>query len=343
MYRKESTELWKTFNGGIQGFLPLRFHDSVLNYLRKIVSQGMKLKKVSLIQSKVESSMYFFTNTLFMFTIGSIMILSAIFVVEDKITIGGLTAIMMYNSLLSQPLIQLQSVVKRVQKLKVSANRIFMILDIPMDVNEEYGIVDEIKVTDLYYKLEEKQILKNINLHIKAGDSILIQGMTGVGKTTLVNVLVGLCDSTKGTVEYLYQNNPVVYKPRVSYMLQDEFLFDDTIYSNILVGNQNAGHEQLCEVITICELDDIVKSHSEGIGNNGICLSGGERKRVLLARTIIDSKADIYVFDEMSAALDQDTFIRIWERIDLYLADKIRIYIEHDMQIEDKVDYILSI
>lgn len=343
MCRKETSSLWKTFNEGIMGFLSLRFHDSVSEYQQKIVGQGRSLKKASLTQSKLESVTYFFTNTLFMVTIGSIMTVSAIFVVEKKITIGGLTAIMMYNSLLSQPLIQLQDVVKRIQRLKVSAGRIFQVMDLPAGNKEEYGAVDEIQVRNLCYTVEGKQILQNINLDIKVGDSLMIQGTTGAGKTTLVNVITGLYDSTQGSVKYLHKNRPAMRLPRVSYMLQDEYLFDDTIYHNILVGNQRADEAKLREVIAICGLEEIVRSHKGNIGNNGIHLSGGERKRVLLARTIIDSEADVFVFDEMSASLDHATFLEVWERIDTYLKKKIRIYIEHDTCIKDRVKNVLTV
>lgn len=72
-------------------------------------------------------------------------------------------------------------------------------------------------------------------------------------------------------------------------------------------------------------------------------ISGGERKRVLIARTIADINSDFFIFDEMSAALDKETFMRIWNKVDLYLKDKIRIYIEHDMSIKDSVDRTISI
>ena len=94
---------------------------------------------------------------------------------------------------------------------------------------------------------------------------------------------------------------------------------------------------------SICELEDIIRHHKGPIGENGICLSGGERKRVLIARTIADYDSDLFIFDEMSASLDHDTFLRIWNRVDHYLKAKSRVYIEHNRSIQKLVDCVIDV
>lgn len=342
--RKESTELWKTFEEGILGFLPLRFHQDISYYLKKIESRGMTLKKAMKKQAYLESSSYFFTSSLFMITIGCIMIVSSVFVVKGQITIGGLTAVMMYNNLLSEPLIQLQEIVKKIQKLRVSLSRLAGIYTLSVDeMQEQTGPIDTILIEDAGYLVNGKEILGHVNLNIKMGTSVMIGGKTGAGKTTLVNLITGVYPCSSGRVSYQYQNQSVGYFPKISYMLQDEYLFDDTVYNNILIGNRNAGQKKLEEVVSICGLEHVITAHPGKIGANGKNLSGGERKRVLLARTILDEDSDIFVFDEMSASLDEDTYIRLWKSIDTFLQRKIRIYIEHNDCMQAYVDELIVI
>lgn len=342
--REKSTELWSTFEEGILGFLSLRLHNDIKNYFSKIKNRGISLKNALERQAGLESRTYFCTSSLFMITIGCIMISSSIFIVNGKITVGGLTAIMMYNNLLSEPMIKLQDIVKKSQKLNVSANRLKKIFShIEVDEDNVNDVVDKIMLENIYYKINGRSILENISLTISPKSSLMIHGETGSGKTTLVNIITGVYACTEGNIRYFYNDRKRDCRPRVSYMLQDEYLFNDTIYENICIGNRTATKENIDNIIKICKLSSVIKNHPEKIGENGKYLSGGERKRILLARTIIDSTADIYIFDEMSSSLDVDTYRELWENIEQFLCKKIRIYIEHSTIFYNKADSIILI
>ena len=292
--REKSTELWSTFEEGILGFLSLRLHNDIKNYFSKIKNRGISLKNALERQAGLESRTYFCTSSLFMITIGCIMISSSIFIVNGKITVGGLTAIMMYNNLLSEPMIKLQDIVKKLQKLNVSANRLKKIFShIEVDEDNVNDVVDKIMLENIYYKINGRSILENISLTISPKSSLMIHGETGSGKTTLVNIITGVYACTEGNIRYFYNDRKRDCRPRVSYMLQDEYLFNDTIYENICIGNRTATKENIDNIIKICKLSSVIKNHPEKIGENGKYLSGGERKRILSARTIIDSTADI--------------------------------------------------
>lgn len=342
--RETTTSLWKSFSEGILGFIPLRFHGFIDEYFKKVNAQGELLKKTSINQGKIESLSYLATSSLFMVTIGVIMIASSIFVVQGSMTLGGLTAIMMYSHMLSDPLINLQEINHKIQRLKVSLFRAQKIMDLPVEETPQtHKNIDEIELANAKFAVDDHTILDNINLHINKASSLIISGATGSGKTTLVNLLTGIYEGKPGMVTYKNGGKVINGTPNVSYMLQDEYVFDDTITSNILIGNRNLTPGELERIIEVCELGDVARNHIGALGDNGQKLSGGERKRVLLARTIADINSDIFIFDEMSAALDNETFVRIWNKVDLYLKDKIRIYIEHDMSIKDKVDHVILI
>lgn len=338
--RIEYEGLWKNFNEGIKGFITLRLHKTIWYFIDNIKKQGEKLKEIAINQSSIESKNFFVTNVIFMTTIGCIMMVASIGVVGGKVSIGGLTAIMMYNHMLTDPLINLQEVVQKIQKVKVAFGRINEVLNYPVEEKQEiFGEVDELTLKNIDYAINNIDILKNVNCDIKEKESLLITGTTGCGKSTLVNIISGIYRSNNGTVEWGWKGKKISYKPRISYMMQDEYLFDMTIEQNILIGSKKIGRIELKKIIEICRLKEIIENKQYNIGENGNKLSGGERKRILIARTLADKDANVYVFDEMSASLDERTFLKIWEDVDKYLQNKIRIYIEHNLVIESYVNH----
>lgn len=345
--REETSQLWKTFNEGILGFIPLRIHNYIEDYIVRIQDRGEQLQNTHINQARLESLVFLITTALFMVTIGLIIIIASIFVIYQKATIGGLTAILMYNHMLSDPLIQLQDINQQLIKLRVSFQRIMNIFDLPIDdkaLKLAHTGVDGVKIEKLYLKINDNTILKNVNLNILPKSSIMIKGESGSGKTSLINILTGVYELTDGSMKFYYKSSITDSSPKVSYMMQDEYIFDDTIENNIRIGNKEITLDEIKVLIDICELDKVYENFgNDPIGENGVKLSGGERKRLLIARTLADASADIFVFDEMSASLDENNYKLIWDRLEELLSNKIRIYIEHNPYIENRVDSIITI
>ena len=338
--QRRATELmWKTFTEGIYGFLPVKLHRVTETYYKKVSKNGESLADSQIRQSRLENLTYFCTSSLFMFSIGIILIISALMITKDIISVGGLTAILMYNHMLTDPLLETVSINQDLIRLKVSVGRLQQILNLPKDrENLPVVPVDEILLENISYDFESRTIIKDLTLNLKAPVSLAVFGKTGAGKTTLVNLITHIYTPRKGHVQYRWKGSVVQGLPKISYLIQDEYLFDDTITNNIMIANPSLPEEDFKEIVRECHLAEVLKNHSGTIGENGAHLSGGERKRVLLARALADSQADIYVFDELSSALDAGTFQQIFTNVETRLKDKIRIYIEHNRSIEDKVD-----
>jgi ATP-binding cassette subfamily B protein len=180
----------------------------------------------------------------------------------------------------------------------------------------------ELKNINFYYK-SKTIILKDLNLKIKFGEKIGIIGYTGSGKSTLIDILVGLLFPTSGQV--IIDNTKIdlrkkIWKYNMGYVSQNICLIDDTIKANIAFGNFNddINNERIKKVLSDVEMWDVVKNlkykTNTIIGERGITLSGGQKQRLGLARALYH-KPPLLILDEAFSALDIETELKIFNRI----------------------------
>ncbi len=180
-----------------------------------------------------------------------------------------------------------------------------------------------------------ENVVNDICLTINKGDRIGIVGASGEGKTTFVNMLLGFLEPNEGKI--MVDGGDIRQSVRgwmknIGYIPQMIFLVDDTIRNNIVFGSPNASDERIWEVLKIAKLDEFVKSLEHGldteVGENGVRLSGGQRQRIGMARALYHDP-DILVFDEATAALDDETESVIMNEIYGFNKDKTLIIIAH--------------
>lgn len=190
-------------------------------------------------------------------------------------------------------------------------------------------------------------ILKNLNIAIRKGESVAIVGESGVGKTTLVDLLLGLITPTEGRI--LVDGTPLTdydlssWRKSIGYMSQDIFLFHDTIEANLKWTAPGVSDEEIKAAVSLAYADEFLSEMPEGyrtiIGDRGVRLSVGQRQRLALARTILQNPKFI-ILDEATSSLDSESEAMIQQAIGNIWADKTVITIAHRLSTVRDVDQI---
>lgn len=216
--------------------------------------------------------------------------------------------------------------------------------DTPLQFNSE------LRIESLYFRYQnsETDVLKNINMTIPSGSSIGLVGKTGAGKSTLVDILLGLLEPTSGQIRV--DSTPVFdqlaqWQLNIGYIPQDIYLLDDTIKHNIALGlNDNEIDEQrMKQAITIAQIQDLIESLPDGwdttVGERGVRLSGGQLQRVGMARALY-TDPDVLVMDEATSSLDSSTEQSVMQALDRARQGRTFIMIAHRMSTVKKCDVI---
>ena len=178
-------------------------------------------------------------------------------------------------------------------------------------------------------------VIKCNNLFIKSNSKVLLYGNSGGGKSTLIKLLVRYLNNYKGEIlidnRNLLTYNLLDIRKKITYVSQDEIIYTDTLYNNIVLGN-SVSYEKFLEIINLCGIDTIMKRSLKNsdmmLDNGGYNLSGGEKQRIILARSIIKD-SDIYIFDESLNALDIKAERVLLEKVFEYFKNKTIIVISH--------------
>ena len=223
----------------------------------------------------------------------------------------------------------------------------------PSNVLEDIlEVKEEISFENVSYSYKENKVLENINVEIKRGDIVGIVGKTGAGKSTFIDILLGLIKPTSGNI-YLDKKEMNAnlfrrFRFSVSSVPQDYFLLDRTIEENIIFGKSHKVIDQklLKKVVEISMLDEFVNSQRSGlktyVGEDGVRLSGGQKQRLAIARALY-KKHSFLILDEATSSVDLETEKNILDNIVIHNPKITIIMIAHRLQTLEKCDYIYEI
>ena len=250
-----------------------------------------------------------------------VMIAGAYFVFDKRLTNGEFILFLLLSGILFRPIDKINAVMELYPKGLAGFKRYLEIMDTAPDIDDapdaiEVGrLLGEIEFRGVGFAYDNgQQVLKDIDLTIRSGETIAFVGPSGAGKTTLCSLLPRFYDVTEGqiTVDGLDIRQIQLHSLRsqIGIVQQDVFLFSGTLHENIAYGDLNADEEQIWEAARRAHLKDFIEAQPDGmetiIGERGVKLSGGQKQRLAIARMFLKNPP-ILILDEATSALDTET------------------------------------
>ena len=252
-------------------------------------------------------------------TLGFIVLYGGIRILngDNFTTFGDLFSYTMFIGMLFNPLRQIADKFNEMQLGMIAANRVFEIID-TQDQIQDTGILEapifngDISFKDVHFSyIEDEEVIKGITLNVKAGQTVAIVGSTGAGKSTIINLLNRFYEINSGTILVDGQNIDAYtlgsLRKQIAVVLQDVFLFADTIYSNITLNNPNISREQVLAAAKDIGVHDFIMSLPDNydfdVKERGVMLSSGQRQLIAFLRAYV-SNPSILILDEATSSID---------------------------------------
>ena len=224
--------------------------------------------------------------------------------------------------------------------------------DIPdlLPAGEEESLCGDIRVENLTFRYPgtDQDVLRNVSFHVKRGQTLGIVGRTGAGKTTLANLLVRVDDPARDMIwiggREIHDVSLKTLRRTAGYVMQDNFLFSDTIRNNIAFGDHSRTFDEVVAAAKAACVHDNIIEFSDGyetmVGERGVSLSGGQKQRIAIARALI-LDPEILILDDAVSAVDTDTEEQILRNLAALRAGKTNIIIAHRISTLQHADQII--
>ena len=284
-----------------------------------------------------------------------IAVLGAIFVLQKAITVGDILAFFQYVQNFTRPIQQITRVMNQIQTAMAASERIFEFLDYDDEENPSDKQLPEIKDNITFENVSfgytpDELIIKNLSFSVKKGETVAIVGETGAGKTTIVKLLMRFYDIDSGSIKIdgidIKEYDKHSLRSLVGMVLQDSWLFSDTIESNIRYGNLDASQNDVIDASRQVYADNFIRQLPEGyeteLNEDSDNISHGQKQLLTIARTIISTK-EILILDEATSSVDTRTEKLIQKAMDKLMENKTSFIIAHRLSTIKNADKIIVI
>jgi len=286
-----------------------------------------------------------------------ITVIAAKSVIDGDLTLGMMLSVQFINGQLNSPVAQIIAFMQSSQDAKISLERLAEIHDKKEEENTSETLVSEIPsgenivIDNMFFKYEgagAAYVLKNINLIIPSGKITAIVGTSGSGKTTLIKLLLGFYSATFGEIFYgtnrLLNLSMSAWRSRCGVVMQDGFIFSDTIANNIAPGVEKIDSDRLLKAVEIANIREFIESlpltYNTKIGQEGNGLSMGQKQRLLIARAVYKDPEYI-IFDEATNALDANNEKEIMKNLNSFFVGRTVIVVAHRLSTVRNADKIV--
>ncbi len=281
--------------------------------------------------------------------------LSAKLVLSGNLTLGMMLSVQYIIGQLNSPLLQLVEFIRQAQDAKISLERLGEIHDKEDEENADEQYVSEIPQNDIEvhnmsfrYIGSNQFVFENLNLSIPYQKTTAIVGASGSGKTTLLKLLMKFYEPNSGEIKIANTNlkniSPKKWRDHCGVVMQEGYVFNDTIAENIAVGEDFIDKQKLRKAVEIANVKDFIEglplSYNTKIGNEGVGVSGGQKQRLFIARAVYKSP-DYILFDEATSALDANNEKVIMENLEQFFKGKTAVVIAHRLSTVKHADKII--
>lgn len=276
---------------------------------------------------------------------------------SSHVDAGTVVAFISYMGLFSGPLTQIAIIIQQLAQVSSNLEQVFDTIDYEVDIKDEEGDVSlknvrgQVDFDNVTFSYEDDiNILDNVNLHVKPGETIALVGPTGAGKTTIINLITRFYDVTGGSVKI--DGNDVrkvtleSLREEVGVLMQDPFIFKGSVMENIRYGRLDATDEECINAAKYIYADEFIErlpnGYDEELEERGEGLSAGEKQLISYARIILKNPS-VIILDEATSSIDTETENMIQKALDVILSEKTAFIVAHRLSTIRNADRILYI